>query len=194
MPQIASSKILVGFFSKQRARVDFLHRAGTRGGAIVDFIVHFVALEHDLLRIENNHEIARTSMDGVNCGLCLPRSMMSHARRQTPNGLAVGVNDIPVALDFAGFGVVGFRLNACHQFSLFLRISLAPDTIPAAAPGPDIWFCPVPAVSARIAWGVQAASPGLQERADDVSHHLIQKRVGLNFYFRAATTRKPPFL
>src|ERR1700730_16764174 len=75
---------------------------------VVALIGPLVAGHHDLLRIDDHHEVARVDVRGV-LGLALAPQSIGDLRRQAPQCLTVGVNDAPVALAVGGLGYIGLH-------------------------------------------------------------------------------------
>jgi hypothetical protein len=65
-----------------------------------------LAGDPDLLRVDDDHEVAGVDVRGVG-GLALAAQRVGDARRQPPEGLPLGVHDVPVALDLARLCGIG---------------------------------------------------------------------------------------
>src|SRR5687767_14879031 len=69
------------------------------GVAVVDLVVELLARDRDLLRIDDDDEIAGVDVRGV-LRLALATQRVGDLRREPPKGLPLGVDDVPAALDF----------------------------------------------------------------------------------------------
>src|SRR4051812_11427863 len=74
--------------------------------AVVHLRVELVTGDVDLLRVHDDDEIARVDVRGV-LRLALAAQRVGDLRSKTSEGLALGVYDVPAALDLAGFCVPG---------------------------------------------------------------------------------------
>src|SRR5581483_9954770 len=79
--------------------------------AVVALLVELVARNLDLLRVHDDHEVASVDVRRV-LRLVLAPQRVRDLRRETAERLPARVDDVPVARDFAGLGVVGLRAHA----------------------------------------------------------------------------------
>src|SRR5205085_1471116 len=76
--------------------------------AVVDLLLHLVPRHRDLLRVDDDDEVARVDVVGE-LWLALAAQAVGDLRRETAQGLTLGIDDVPVACDFACFGAVGLH-------------------------------------------------------------------------------------
>src|SRR5277367_5889206 len=69
--------------------------------AVVDLLVELVARDRDLLAVDDDDEVSRVHVRGE-LRLVLAAQPVGDLGRETAEGLTVGIDDIPVAWDFAG--------------------------------------------------------------------------------------------
>src|SRR5439155_16515955 len=82
--------------------------AGIPRVAVVDLRVELRARHRDLLRVDDDDEVAGVDVRRV-LRLPLPAQRLCNAGRQTTEGLALGVDDEPLALDLAGLCGIGLH-------------------------------------------------------------------------------------
>ena len=89
----------------QRAR---LQAAGVAGVPVDHLLVELVAGDMDLLRVDDDHEVAGVDVRRV-LRLALAAQRVGDLRREPAEGLPLGVDDVPVALDLSRLGGVGLH-------------------------------------------------------------------------------------
>src|SRR5262249_18850691 len=82
--------------------------SGVAGVPVVELVVELVPGHGDLLRVHHDAEVARVDM-GRELRLALAAQPVGDLRREPAQGLPLGVDDVPVALNFARFGAVGLH-------------------------------------------------------------------------------------
>src|SRR5258705_12213870 len=101
---------------EQLAEGDRLQVADVAGVMVVELVGELRAGDSDLFRVDDDQVVARIDVRRVH-GLVLAAQAMSELRRETPERLALGINDVPIGTHGAGFGELGghdslgFRLN-----------------------------------------------------------------------------------
>src|SRR5581483_3013778 len=83
--------------------------AGVAGVPVIHLLVQLVAGHRDLLRVHDDDEVAGVDVRREG-RLALPAQALGDHRREPAQGLPLGVDDEPVALNLARFG--GIRLHA----------------------------------------------------------------------------------
>src|SRR5262249_42058014 len=83
-------------------------RAGIARVPVVALLVELVARDVDLLRVHDDNEVARVDVRRVR-RLALAAEGVGDAGRQPPEGLALGVDDVPLAGNLAGLCAVGLH-------------------------------------------------------------------------------------
>src|SRR5581483_4797219 len=83
--------------------------AGVAGMAVVHLLVELLAGDRDLLRVHDDDEVARVDVRRE-ARLSLAAQALGDHGREAAQGLPLGVDDEPVALNLARFG--GIRLHA----------------------------------------------------------------------------------
>ena len=78
--------------------------------AVVHLVVELVPRHRDLLRVDDDDEVARVDVRRV-LRLALAAQHVGDLRREPPQDLAVGVDDVPAALDLARLCVVGLHVK-----------------------------------------------------------------------------------
>src|SRR5437762_4407255 len=78
------------------------------GVAVVHLVVELVPRDRDLLRVHDDDEVAGVDV-GRELRLALAAQAVGDLRRESAEGLALGVDDVPVALNLARFGAVGLH-------------------------------------------------------------------------------------
>ena len=89
----------------QRPRLD---SAGVAAVAPVGLLGELVAGDPDLLRVDDDDEVAGVDVRGV-LGLALAPQRVRELGREPAERLALGVDDVPVALAVCGCGYVGLH-------------------------------------------------------------------------------------
>src|SRR3954466_5377528 len=87
-----------------------LQPAGIAGMAVVHLRVELVAGDVDLLGVHDHDEVARVAVRRV-LRLALAAQRVGDLRSQTPQRLALGIDEVPAALDLAGLCIPG--LHSC---------------------------------------------------------------------------------
>src|SRR6266550_8176094 len=82
--------------------------AGIAGVAVIHLVVELVSRHRDLLRADDDDEVARVDVV-CELRLALAAQAIGDLRRKAAQGLALGVHDVPVALNLARFGAVGLH-------------------------------------------------------------------------------------
>src|SRR4051812_4388686 len=113
-------------------------------------LVELLAGEVDLLRVDDDHEVTRVDVRRV-LRLLLPAQGVGDLRREPAQGLPLGVDDVPVALDLSRLGGIGLHQSerrrsgdrTTAQCSKGLRTRTVPARSPAAGvmatePAPDL--------------------------------------------------------
>ena len=95
----------LGLLLHENAVLGLLQPAHIAGVGAVKLLLTLFASENGLLSVDNDHEIAAVSMGGV-LGLVLATQQDSGSGGSLAQGLAGGIEDIPLALDAALF---------CHE-------------------------------------------------------------------------------
>ena len=93
----------LGRLLEQLLQADGLEVADVPGVVVVHLVLHLVAGDPDLLRIDHDDVVAGVHVRGEDrlvLALEAPRDLGG----ETTEGLALGIHDIPVAADFGGFG------------------------------------------------------------------------------------------
>src|SRR6185437_6973595 len=85
-----------------------LEAAGVAGVPVVELVVELLPRDVDLFRVDDDDEVAGVDVRGV-LRLVLAAQRVGDTRRQTPEGLALGVDELPLALDLTGFRVPGLH-------------------------------------------------------------------------------------
>src|SRR6266545_4128377 len=80
------------------------------GVPVVALLIQLVPGYVDLLGVDDHDEITRVDVRRV-FGLPLSPQRVGDARRQSPEGLTLGVDDVPVAGDLTRFGCVGLHAS-----------------------------------------------------------------------------------
>src|SRR5207247_1652398 len=75
---------------------------------VIELLVELLAGDGDLLGVDNYDEVTGVDVRRV-LRLALAAQRVSDARGKPPEGLALGVHDVPTALDVAGFCVPGLH-------------------------------------------------------------------------------------
>ena len=75
---------------------------------VVALLVELVAGDLNLLGVHDDDEVARVDMRRVG-SLALAPEHVRDARSQPPEGLALGIDDVPLAGDLARFCAVGLH-------------------------------------------------------------------------------------
>jgi hypothetical protein len=75
---------------------------------VIELLVELLACHAHLLGIHDDDEVAGVDMRRVG-GLVLAAEGVGNLRRQPPEGLRLGVDHVPVALDLAGLCGVGLH-------------------------------------------------------------------------------------
>src|SRR5438067_4018065 len=78
------------------------------GVAVVHLVVELLPRHPDLLRVHYDDEVAGVDMRRE-LRLALAAQAVGDLRREPAQGLALGVHDVPVALNLARFGAVGLH-------------------------------------------------------------------------------------
>src|SRR5947208_773131 len=89
----------------QRSRAQTARVAGV---AEVHLVVELLPRDRDLLRVDDDDEVARVDVRRE-LRLALAAQPVGDLRREAAEGLALGVHDVPVALNLARFGAVGLH-------------------------------------------------------------------------------------
>ena len=76
--------------------------------AVIELLVELVAGDVDLLRVDHDDEVTGVDVRRV-LRLVLAAQRVRDRRSEAPEGLAVGVDDVPLASDLSGLGVVGLH-------------------------------------------------------------------------------------
>ena len=79
--------------------------------APVDLVGPLLAGDRDLLRVDDDDEVAGVAVGRV-LRLALAAQHVGDLGRQPAQGLAVGVDDVPVSLAVGGLGDVGLHMRA----------------------------------------------------------------------------------
>ena len=77
---------------------------------VVELVVELLARDRHLLGVDDDDEVAGVDVRRV-LRLVLAAQRVGDARRETPEGLALGVHELPLALDLAGFRVPGLHVR-----------------------------------------------------------------------------------
>src|SRR6188472_294653 len=93
--------------------------AGVAGMAVVQLLVELLTRHRDLLRVDDDHEVARVDVRRVD-GLVLAPEGVGDLGRETAERLTLGVDDVPLACDLARLCAV------CLHFTERGRTSGAP--------------------------------------------------------------------
>ena len=96
-------------------------------------LVELLPRDVDLLRVDDDHEVARVDVRRVR-RLALAAQRVGDLRRETAQGLPLGVHDVPVALDLARLGGVGRHRSERRRSSDRRRRSVAAIRGPRPAP------------------------------------------------------------
>src|SRR3954466_13470790 len=78
--------------------------------AVVHLLGALLSRDRDLLRVVDDHEVTGVDVRGVS-RLALAAQRVSDLGRETAEGLALSVNDEPVALAIRGFGDVSLHFH-----------------------------------------------------------------------------------
>src|SRR6516164_1346506 len=78
--------------------------------AVVELLVELLAGDVDLGRVYDDDEVTGVDMRRV-LRLVLAAQRVRDARGETPQGLALGVDDVPAPLDLSGFRVPGLHVR-----------------------------------------------------------------------------------
>src|SRR5207247_8390201 len=91
--------------------------AGIAGVPVVALLVELVAGDPDPFGVDDDDEVAAVDMLRVG-GLAFAAQRVRDTGRQTPEGLPLGVDDVPIAGDFAWLCAVGLGRHGVKKAAL----------------------------------------------------------------------------
>ena len=110
MPQTALRSTSFGRRSSCSRSVRVLQPSGIAGVAVVELVVELVAGDRDLLRVDDDDEVAGVDVRRE-LRLALAAQPVGDLGREPAEGLALGVDEVPLARDLARLGAVGLHVR-----------------------------------------------------------------------------------
>src|SRR6266487_2846647 len=152
--------------------------AGIARVPVVHLVVELLARDRDLLGVDDDDEVAGVDVRGV-LRLVLAAQRVGDARRETPEGLPLRVNEAPLALDLAGFCVPG--LHKSGGPGVRRGTSVANPARKSAAPPWEGWRTPGAPNTDSASRPTAIARRPATSSSRNGRHASISARVGRRF-------------